>query len=191
MNIFLRKIKEKIDISKQQEEYLLSYIKTKKFLKNDFFLKPGQTCSMIGYVDMGLLRIFNINSFGVETTNWLVTDDDLITEILSFLNQEPTQEHIQCIEETTIVYISYHDLQEIYKIIPEMHIYTKLVNEELLISIKKYILSNIHLSAEERYEQLLKVRPKLIQKTPLKHIASFLGITDSTLSRVRRKITIN
>ena len=191
MNIFLRRIKEKIDLTEQQEEYLLSIIRTKKYSKNDYFLKPTQICSMIGYIDKGLARIFNINSLGVETTNWLVTDDELVTEILSFISQEPTQEYIQCIEETTVVYITYKDLQDIYKIIPQMHIYTKLINEDLLVGVKKYILSNIHLSAEERYEQLLKVRPKLIQKTPLKHIASFLGITDSTLSRVRRKILIS
>lgn len=191
MNIFLRKIKEKINLSEVQEKYLLSIIRTKKYSKNDFFLRPEQTCSMIGYIDKGLVRIFNINYLGVETTNWLVTDDELITEILSFISQEPTQEHIQCIEETTIVYISYQDLQDAYKIIPEMHIYTKLINEDLLINVKRYILSNIHLSAEERYEQLLQVRPKLIQKAPLKYIASFLGITDSTLSRVRRKMLIS
>jgi hypothetical protein len=72
-----------------------------------------------------------------------------------------------------------------------MHIYTKLIYEELLVDVKKYILSNIHLSAEERYEQLCKTRPKLIQQAPLKYIASFLGITDSTLSRVRRRVTIS
>lgn len=190
MNIFLRKIKEKIDLTKQEEEYLLSIIRTKKYSKNAYFLKPFQTCSLIGYVDKGLVRIFNINSLGIETTNWLVTDDELVTEILSFINQEPTQEYLQCIKETTIVYISYQDLQNVYKIIPKMHIYIKLINEDLLVDVKKYILSNIHLSAEEKYEQLLQVRPKLIQKAPLKHIASFLGITDSTLSRVRRKILI-
>jgi len=191
VNIFLGKIKEKIDLTKQQEEYLLSIIRTKKYSKNDYFLKPTQICSMIGYIDKGLVRIFNINSLGVETTNWLVTDDELVTEILSFISQEPTQEYIQCIEETTIVYVSYQDLQDVYKIIPQMHIYIKLINEDLLVDVKKYILSNIHLSAEEKYEQLLQVRPKLIQKAPLKYIASFLGITDSTLSRVRRKLLIS
>ena len=190
MNIFLRKIKEKIDLTKHQEEYLLSIIKTKKYSKNDYFLKPPQICSLIGYIDKGLVRIFNINPLGVETTNWIVTDDELVTEILSFISQEPTQEYIQCIEETTIVYISYQDLQDVYKIIPQMHIYIKLINEDLLVAVKKYILSNIHLSAEEKYGQLLQVRPKLIQKAPLKYIASFLGITDSTLSRVRRKMLI-
>ncbi len=188
MNIFLRKIKEKIDLTKQQEEYLLSIIRTKKYSKNNYFLKPSQICSIIGYIDKGLVRIFNINPRGIETTNWLVTDDELVTEILSFINQEPTQEYIQCIEETTIVYISYQNLQDVCKIIPQMHIYIKLINEDLLVDVKKYILSNIHLSAEEKYKQLLQVHPKLIQKAPLKYIASFLGITDSTLSRVRRKM---
>ncbi|PKH52467.1 hypothetical protein CXF68_17985 [Tenacibaculum sp. Bg11-29] len=188
MNIFIKKIKEKIDLTKSQEKYLSSVIKTKIYLKNDFFIKPTQTCSMIGYIDKGLVRVFNINPLGVETTNWLANDNELLTEIFSFISQEPSLEHIQCIEETTFSYISYQDFQEVYKKIPEMHIYTKLINEDLLIDVKKYILSNIHLSAEERYEQLLKTRPKLIQKTPLKYIASFLGITDSTLSRVRRKI---
>ena len=190
MNIFLRKIKEKIDLTKQQEEYLLSIIRTKKYSKNNYFLKPSQICSIIGYIDKGLVRIFNINPLGIETTNWLVTDNELVTEILSFISQEPTQEYIQCIEETTIVYISYQDLQDLYKIIPQMHIYIKLINEDLLVDVKKYILSNIHLSAEEKYEQLFQVRPKLIQKAPLKYIASFLGMTDSTLSRVRRKMLI-
>ena len=62
---------------------------------------------MIGYIDKGLVRIFNINPLGVETTNWLAIENELITEIFSFISQEPTQEHIQCIEETIFVYISY------------------------------------------------------------------------------------
>ncbi len=131
MNIFLRKIKEKIDLTKQQEKYLLSIIRTKKYSKNNYFLKPSQICSLIGYIDKGLVRIFNINPLGIETTNWLVTDDELVTEILSFISQEPTQEYIQCIEETTIVYISYQDLQDVYKIIPQMHIYIKLISRSL------------------------------------------------------------
>ncbi|WP_420572608.1 Crp/Fnr family transcriptional regulator [Kordia sp.] len=186
----MRKIKEKIVLTRTQEAYLLSKINTIHFKKNDFFITPGETCTQIGYINTGLLRVFNVDSYGNEITNWLITDGELATEILSFLNQEPTQEYIQCIENTTMEYFTYQDLQEIYKIVPEMHECMKLINEELLISIKKYILSNIHLSAEERYEQLLKVRPKLFQKAPLKHIASFLGMTDSTLSRVRRKLLV-
>ncbi len=188
MNILLHQIKSKINLTVLQEKYLLSVIKTKTYSKNDFFIEPGQVCHITGYIEIGLMRVFNINTQGIETTNWLFTDQEYITEIVSFLKQEPTQEYIQCLEETTITYFSYQDLQDIYKVVPEMHIYQKLIHEELLINIKKYILSNIHLSSEERYEQLLKLRPRLIQKAPLKYIASFLGITDSTLSRVRRRV---
>ncbi|TPN88941.1 Crp/Fnr family transcriptional regulator [Aquimarina algicola] len=188
MNTLLHQIKSKINLTVLQEKYLLSVIKTKTYLKNDFFIEPGQVCHITGYIEKGLMRVFNINTQGIETTNWLLTDQEYITEIVSFLKQEPTQEYIQCLEETTITYFSYQDLQDIYKVVPEMHIYQKLIHEELLINIKKYILSNIHLSSEERYEQLLKLRPRLIQKAPLKYIASFLGITDSTLSRVRRRV---
>ncbi|WP_103068119.1 Crp/Fnr family transcriptional regulator [Aquimarina sediminis] len=190
MNLFIQKIKDKIDLTTQEEKHLLSIIRTKTYAKNDFFIEPGSICRKVGYIEKGLMRIYNIDSLSNDTTNWLATDQELITEILSFINQEPAQEYIQCLEETTILYITYKDLHNLYKSIPKMHIYTKLVNQDLIIDIKKYLLSNIHLSAEERYRQLLTVRPSIVKKTPLKYIASFLGITDSTLSRVRRKIVL-
>jgi len=188
MNIFIENVKNKIKLNKNEELFLNQIIEEKEYLKNDFFIQPGQTCSMIGYIEYGTFRIFNINAKGVEMTNWFSTENDIITEILSFINKQPSQEYIQCLENTKIYFISFDNLQEVYRKIPDFHIFIKLVYEEILVDLKKNIFANIHMTTIDRYNNFSSNRNNLLKKVPLKYIASFLGMTDSTLSRVRRKI---
>ncbi len=188
MNIFIENVKKKINLNQSEEKFLNEIIEEKIYLKNDFFIQPGQVCSMIGYIEYGTFRIFNINTKGIEMTNWLSTDNDIITEILSFINEQPSQEYIQCLENTKVQFISFINLQEIYKRIPNFHIFIKLVYEEILVDLKKNIFSNIHMTTIERYKTFSSSKTSLLNKVPLKYIASFLGMTDSTLSRVRKKI---
>ena len=188
MNIFIENVKKKINLTKKEELFLHHIIEEREYLKNDFFIQPSQTCSEIGFIEYGTFRIFNINTKGVEMTNWFLTENDIITEILSFINEQPSQEYIQCLDNAKIHFISFDNLQEVYRKIPDFHIFIKLVYENILVDLKKNIFSNIHMTSIERYENFILNKKNLLQKVSLKHIASFLGMTDSTLSRVRKKI---
>ena len=187
MNVFIKKIKEKITISHEEELFLQEIIKEKHYKRNTFFIKPTQVCSKIGFVENGAFRVFNIDVHGTEMTNWLIIDNDIITEIFSFIKQTPSQEYIQSLEDTTIYYITFNDLEMVYKKIPDFHIFIKLTYEDILVDLKQNIFANIHKTATERYETLLATKPQLFQQISLKYIASFLGMTDSTLSRIRNK----
>ena len=79
MNVFIKKIKEKITISHEEELFLQEIIKEKHYKRNAFFIKPTQVCSKIGFVENGAFRVFNIDVHGTEMTNWLIIDNDIIT----------------------------------------------------------------------------------------------------------------
>ncbi len=190
MNLFLEKITQKINLDPEETAYLQSIVQHQQYAKHEYFLAKGQICRKIGFIDTGLVRTFNIDRTGQEITNWLTTDGDFITEVMSFLTQSPTLEYLQCLDDTRVVYLSYSDLMDCYQKIPKMESFIRMLYEELIVDIKKYLLANVHRSAEERYEEFIRKYPLLMEKVPLKHIASFLGITDSTLSRLRRKITL-
>ncbi len=187
MNVFIQKIKEKIIISVDEELFLEKIIKRKVYKKNSYFIEPNKVCSKLGFISKGAFRVFNIDVNGNEMTNWLSIDNDIITEIFSFIKQTPSQEYIQSLEDTTIYYITFNDLEMVYKKIPDFHIFMKLTYEDILVDLKQNIFANIHKTATERYETLLAKKPQLFQQVSLKYIASFLGMTDSTLSRIRNK----
>ena len=114
-----------------------------------------------------------------------MSEGDVIISVKSFYHRTPTQEYIEAIEESTLHYLSYTDLQHIYYNFPEFNLIGRILTE------RYYVLSeerNYNLrfnSAQERFEILKKNYPEIIKRVPAKYIASYLGITEETLSRIR------
>lgn len=154
--------------------------------KNEYLIKPGQVCNELSFILKGGFLVYNINYEGTQTVSWIALENNFISEFVSFFSRSPTPECIQAIEDTEILGISYDDLQTLYKRNPKWQEFGRLLAENTLIHIKHYVLSLIKESAEERYERLLTEQPEIIKRVPLKYIASYIGVTDSSLSRIRR-----
>ena len=154
--------------------------------KNDFFLRQGQIASSLLILDKGLIRAFFVKD-GKEYNTWLAIEDTLIGSILPLYANKPSFENIQFLEDSSGYMISISDLNELYKKYPEMETIGRKMAEELCIILEERITSLHAASAEERYKSLVKEQPFLLQRLNLGHIASFLGITQETLSRIRKR----
>lgn len=154
--------------------------------KNDFLLKEGQVCNESHFIEQGYLRSFTYDTTGKEVSTALYSPSMFANDFLSFFKRMPSQEHVQALTECKTWFISYEEVQANFHTIPEFREFGRmlLINNHAML--KQRMLSMIQKTAEQRYAHLMQNAPHVFQHVPLKIIASYLGITDSSLSRIRK-----
>ena len=153
--------------------------------KNEFFLKEGQVCSYIGFVNQGVLIYFKSMDNGNELTTDFAFDGDWVTITASRLNNSPSLISIKAIETSEVLVIKQSDLNDLYIRIPKVERLGRILIEQAYLKIVRQSLDLQTLSARDRYESLLNKYPEIFQKVPLYHIANYLGIAPKSLSRIR------
>lgn len=180
-------IKSKIQIEETDLQIVLSKFKEKMVKKGQFILKKGQIANQYFFIKSGGCRFF-YGDYEEQNTSWVVFQDDFFTEISSLSPQKPTRFSIEAIENTELLYIEKSDMDALYKQIPAWQEFGRRIWEAMSVRMVNQIVSFQALSAEERYVEFMKT-PELVQKVPIKHLATYLGITPNALSRIRKKIS--
>lgn len=186
MNLLIEQFRKYGYISTQIENSLLEFISEGNKKKNDFYLKQGQINSSLFVIKKGLVRGF-FKKDEKEIVSWFGKEDELIASILPLYSNKPSFENIQFIEDTTYYSISAEDLNTIYLRHPEFNLIGRKVAQALCEFLEERIISLQIYSAEERYRYLLSKNPDLFRRVNLGYIASYLGITQETLSRIRSR----
>lgn len=174
-------------ISAEAEKELASLCQVRFYKKNEEIQSIGATCKTIYFVLSGIARIYYLKA-GNEVTEYFAFENDLIVRAESLFTGNPSKKAIQALEDSSLVSIPSEALFSLFLQFPELErLFNKLVQKSYVETLNR--LESIQfLSAEERYKKLISEKPELIQKIPLKHIASFLGITQVSLSRIRAQI---
>jgi CRP/FNR family transcriptional regulator len=187
--IFLKSVKEICpDLTDDELAQFASKFTFEELNKKDFFLQSGKIQTAIGFVASGLVRSSFVDNDGNEITVGFYSEGDYATHYPSFITQQPSKYSIQCLEPTTMVYLSYENLQWIYKNLPGMERYGRLIAEEILKRQQTRIESFIFQTAEERYIDFIKCHSDLFNRISISHLCSFLGIERQTLTRIRQKL---
>ena len=186
MNPLIKKFKEYGNLTPEIEEELSKKIICQTKQKGDFFLKQGQIVSSLFIIEAGLVRSFYIKD-DREINSWFGFENIILGSILPLFYKKPSFENIQFLETSKIHYISTDDLNGLYKKYHAMETIGRLMSEEYCKILEDRIMSLQTLSAEDRYQTLLKQEPNVSQRIALGHIASYLGITQETLSRIRKR----
>lgn len=156
--------------------------------RDEYLLAEGQVCDFIGFVTTGVLIYFKTKENGDEVTTDFAFEGDWVNVNLSRLANVPSTLSIRAIEECEVVMLKQKDLNDLYQRIPKLERLGRILTEQAYINIVDQTVElQIH-SAKERYENLLKRHPKLLQKVPLYHIANYLGIAPKSLSRIRKEL---
>ncbi|RYE26178.1 MAG: Crp/Fnr family transcriptional regulator [Sphingobacteriales bacterium] len=156
--------------------------------KNGLLLKAGQVENYLYFIEYGLLR-FYFEKEEKEITFDFAFEGNFTSAYTSFLTRQPNTYNIQALVKTSIWRISYNHLQEIYNTTPNGQMVGRIAAEQLFIRKNKREASLLTETAEERYLNLLKEQPQLIQEIPLKYLSSYIGITPQALSRIRKRIS--
>ena len=187
-NNFKNFIKQIIPISDTEFEQTIIFFQQQTLQKSDFFVRQDKVCRQIAFINKGTLRTFYINDKAEETTSCFCTENNLTTSYKSFILQQPSNLSIQALEDTELLIIDYENLQKLYAISPIWQNVGRIIAEKEYIVMEKYASVLNNETAKEKYLRLFREQPQIIQKVAVKHIASYLGITTRTLSRIRREI---
>lgn len=173
-------------VSAQTAESIAVEFVPKKIPANQFLLKEGMISDEYVFLESGFMRAFAHDIEGNEVTTNFYSGRQLVFEVSSFFNRTKSRENIQAINDCTGLCITYEQLNYLFHSLPEFRDFGRSVLVKGFAALKTRVLSMITETAEARYEALLKNNPEIFQHIPLKYIASYLGITDTSLSRIRK-----
>lgn len=174
----------KFNVIKAKE--IAGYFEVKEVSKGSFFLKEGQVSNEYMILERGFMRAFSFDPDGNEVTTAFHTTTYPVFEVASFFNRTPSRENIQALTDCDGWVITYEKLNSLFHSIPEFRNFGRSILVMGFASLKTRMLSLVTETAEERYISLLRSNPEIFHYAPLKQIASYLGITDTSLSRIRK-----
>ena len=171
--------------SEEQVSSILPRLKVLTLKKEDCLIKEGQLCQSFYFINQGSFRHYTIQENGEEATLNLFIKNEWLFEYKSFIRQLPSENIIQATADSEVLGLSARDFHELVKI---SDIFFRL-GRILETAVSNQDFQHNRLTPEQKYERLLSTRPELLHYFPLKHIASYMGMTPETLSRIRKKIS--
>jgi CRP-like cAMP-binding protein len=173
-------------VSSQKAEEFADFFHLKVFARNDFFLKQGKISDEYLFLEDGCMRSFAYDTEGRDITTNFSTGNQVVFEISSFFNRTASKENVQALTDGRGWFITYRELNSLFHANPEFREFGRHILVRGFSSLKIRMLSMITETAEERYAHLLLSHPEIFIYAPLKNIATYLGITDTSLSRIRK-----
>lgn len=180
-------IKDKIEISEEDLETVLSYFKSASAKKNEHLVSQGEFGQQLFFVTKGCIRIFFINEEGQESTRFLAFENHFASALVSFITENSSMEYVQALEDSEILYINRMDFFALLETHPIWEKFYRHYLEFAYVTNTNRLMSFITMDAKTRYENLLKERPIVVKRLPNKVVASFLNISQETLSRLKSK----
>ena len=176
-------------ISDQEFELYSQYFKRRTLPKNKYFVMEGEICQEIAFIKKGTLRAYYLNKKSEEVTSCFCSQNKLATSYKSLVSRQPSELSIQAIENTELLVIDYSDLKNLYQQSVTWLNIGRIIAERQYLVMEQYASVLCNETAKEKYLRMLKEQPSIVNKASIHDIASYLGITRRTLSRIRKEIT--
>jgi CRP/FNR family transcriptional regulator, anaerobic regulatory protein len=179
-------ISKYVTLSEVELEDIVNRFKYKTVKKNNYLLKQGNICKDLVYVEKGCLRLYYMKD-DIEVSVWFAFEQSSAIEIHSFISENPSEYFLQAIEDSEVLYIPKAELNELYKSQPKMQEMMRRFWEDVILNLISRFTALQKDSAEKRYLDLLN-KPTYLETIPQKYLASFIGVTPTSLSRIRKQI---
>lgn len=189
MDELIKKIKGSITLSSEAENHLRSIAKEVVLPKGTVLIRQGQAVTKIYFVMEGCLRSYCVDDSGKEHTMQFAIKDWWISDYIAIHSDEKATLTVECLTEAKVIEFNAHELDEILIRFPELEPFQRGNLERHIVSLQKRILNQLQLTASQRYNLFLEQYPDIEQNTRNYHIASFLGVTQASLSRLRAEIS--
>lgn len=185
--LFIKKFREKVILSLEDEAFLVEQISTIKLKKGEHFLRSGEISRNMSFIEKGVLRAYVINPQGNENVVLFGLEGWTMGDLNSFVKQEPASYNVDALEDTELVLISYAAHQKLLNGLPCYETYIRILMTDAYMALQKRVAQAISLSLEERYRIFMESYPNIALRVPQYMIAFYLGISPETLSRIRAK----
>ena len=188
MKEFIEYILQFGSLNQQQLELISKKAVEKDLKKEAYFSEAGKVSKQVGFVIEGIVRVCYYNNRGEEITKYFIEENNLVVDLESFDNEIPSTAYVQAVTDCRLLIFSKKDWQDLLDtIIPWEAIVHKIISKALRQKVERRspLVSE---DATTRYQMFLEIYPNVVNRVPLSYVASFLGITQSSLSRIRKNI---
>ncbi|MEL6252258.1 MAG: Crp/Fnr family transcriptional regulator [Bacteroidota bacterium] len=165
---------------------LTEKMEIRQFKKGEIIVKEGQYADKSYYIVQGCARAYYLHE-GRDISDWFAFENEFISAIVSFFTDRPSPHYIEIIQDAILIEMSRDTINQLSDKYHDFERLIRVVVTHTMLSQRERISSILFHTAEEKYEQMLAIRPDIVQRVPLMHIASYLGMTLETLSRIRKQ----
>ena len=187
--LLFQKLDEKIRLTEDEKAQVKTFFLPKKLRRKQYLLQEGDPCKYVAFVEKGMLRSYTIDDKGLEHIMQFAFEGWWIADQYSFLTGEPSLYNIDALEDCELLLLSRDAEEEMMEKIPRMERFFRILLQNNLIAMQRRIISSLSRTAEEKYKELIVSCPTIPQRVPQHMMASYLGITPETLSRIRKQIS--
>jgi CRP-like cAMP-binding protein len=185
-----QKINSIITVTEEEFNYCKSLFVPKKLRKRQFFLQEGDVCKYQAFVEKGMLRSYTVDEKGTEHILHFASEGWWMADLSSYLTGEISVFNIEALEDTELLLINKPSWETLMTTIPKFERYFRVLIQNNLVATQKRLMQSMVESAEEKYIRFTQTYPDCIQRLPQHMIASYLGLTRETLSRMRKNIQL-
>lgn len=187
--LFFESFNKKVPITSEEQAQISKYLTPKKIRKKQYLLQEGDVCKSVAFIEKGAMRVYSVDESGSEHIIQFGVEGWTISDLYSFLTREPATYNIDAIEDSELVLINKSAHEELLLTMPKFETFTRLNITGAYLAMQKRLTSISSATVEERYASLISLYPNIVQRFPQHMIASYLGLTPETLSRIRRRIS--
>ena len=180
---------KRVHLTDEEFDHSVKFFVPKNVRKKQFLLQEGNVCDQIVFVESGCLRLYTIDHDGEEHVIQFATEDWWISDLQSFLSGKPSRYNIDALEESRVLLLEKEAREKMLLAIPKLERHFRLLQEAHYATTHHRIDESLSASAEERYLDFIRTYPSLVQRVPQSQIASYLGITPQSLSRIRKELS--
>jgi CRP-like cAMP-binding protein len=189
-DLLQEKIAEKVVLTGDELAYCKTVFIPKKLRKRQYLLQEGDACKYQAFVVKGILRSYTIDEKGTEHILQFAPEGWWITDLYSYLTGEPSNFTIDALEDAELLLITRTEWEELMRKVPKLEHYFRVLIQNHLIATQRRLLQTLSQTAEEKYVKFAQTYPDCLQRVPQHMIASYLGITRETLSRLRKQMAV-
>ena len=188
---FLKFQQEQFHLTKKECEAVSEYFQVEPFAKNEYFVSQGKVCRKLAFVAEGVMRYCMFRDDGSDVTCFFMCENDFVGDPDSYFAQKPSDKNVQALTDCQLITTSYDDMQKLLHHLPR--------GKEILAAIDHYVTMKLlyqrtfllNLDASVRYHEFIREYSNVLQRVPLSYIANFLGITQQSLSRLRKQMPVS
>jgi CRP-like cAMP-binding protein len=181
----LKNLGKYVLLHEEEQDIIRSLFTPKKFRKRQYLLQEGDIARFETFIVQGVTRTYEVDEKGQEHVVQFGLEDWWVGDLYSFLTETPTKFNIDCIEDTEVLQITKANLETLYQRVPKMERHFRIMIPNAFITATNWLAATLAKSATERYNDFITQYPQIGQRVPNHQIASYLGITPQSLSRIR------